>query len=149
MTEEFVLNLSDKQSQELTRVNPARNIFSINVELKSNFFTLQRFGSSSQLPYFKRSALRSYNITLTSNFYVNTFTAQTYPINAPGFLTKLRTAPFKTIYLPRFTGLGARTGLGGSLGFSGLSTLVSGRLGFATIILISPSVFFKTLAAVS
>ena len=31
-----------KQSQELTRVNPDRNIFSINVELTSTFFLLYR-----------------------------------------------------------------------------------------------------------
>ena len=50
-----VFNLPDdriKQSQELTRVNPDRNIFSINVELTSTFFTLQRFGLSL-LPNFK------------------------------------------------------------------------------------------------
>ena len=41
-------NLCDrnKESQELTRVNPDRNIFSINVELSSTLFTLQRFGPS-------------------------------------------------------------------------------------------------------
>ena len=37
-------------SLELTRVNPDRNIFSINVELTSTLFTLQRFGPS---PNFK------------------------------------------------------------------------------------------------
>ena len=37
---------------ELTRVNPDRNIFSINVELTSTFFTLQRFGPSPS-PNFK------------------------------------------------------------------------------------------------
>jgi len=31
-------------SLELTRVDPDRKIFSINVELTSTFFTLQRFG---------------------------------------------------------------------------------------------------------
>ena len=40
-----------KQSQELTRVNPDRNIFSINVELTSTFFTLQRFGPSPSLNF--------------------------------------------------------------------------------------------------
>ena len=38
-------------SLELTRVNPDRNIFSINVELTSTFFTLQRFGSSPSLNF--------------------------------------------------------------------------------------------------
>ena len=33
-------------SLELTRVIPDGNIFSINVELTSTFFTLQRFGPS-------------------------------------------------------------------------------------------------------
>ena len=41
-----------KQSQVLTRVNPDRNIFSINVELTSTLFTLQRFGLSLS-PKFK------------------------------------------------------------------------------------------------
>ena len=40
-----------KQSQELSRVNPNRNIFSINVELTSTFFTLQRFGPSQSLNF--------------------------------------------------------------------------------------------------
>ena len=35
-----------KQSQELTRVNPDRNIFSKNVDLTSTFFTLKWFGLS-------------------------------------------------------------------------------------------------------
>jgi len=42
-------------SLELTKVNPDRNIFSINVELTSTFFTLQRFGPSpspSELCFF-------------------------------------------------------------------------------------------------
>ena len=37
---------------KLTRVNPDRNMFSKNVELKSTFFTLQRFGPSPS-PNFK------------------------------------------------------------------------------------------------
>ena len=36
----------EKYSFELTRVNPDRNIFSINVELTSTFFSLQKFGPS-------------------------------------------------------------------------------------------------------
>ena len=44
-------------SLELTRVNPDRNIFSINVELTSTFFTLQRFGPSPS-PNFKLDILR-------------------------------------------------------------------------------------------
>ena len=40
-----------KQSQELSRVNPNQNIFSINVELTSTFFTLQRFGPSPSLNF--------------------------------------------------------------------------------------------------
>ena len=39
-------------SLELTRVNPDRSTFSINVELTSTFFTLQRFGPSPS-PNFK------------------------------------------------------------------------------------------------
>ena len=39
-------------SLELTRVNPDRNIFSINVELTSTFFSLPRFGPSPS-PNFK------------------------------------------------------------------------------------------------
>ena len=39
-------------SLELTRVNPDRNIFLINVELASTLFTLQRFGPSPS-PNFK------------------------------------------------------------------------------------------------
>ena len=39
-------------SLELTRVSPDRNIFSINVELTSTFFTLQRFGPAPS-PNFK------------------------------------------------------------------------------------------------
>ena len=46
----FLLNLPDRKN--LRRVNPGRNIFSINVELTSTFFTLQRFGPSSS-PNFK------------------------------------------------------------------------------------------------
>ena len=46
------VSLRQKQSQELTRVNPDRNIFSINVDLTSTFFTLQRFGLSPS-PNFK------------------------------------------------------------------------------------------------
>ena len=38
-------------SLELTRVNPDRNIFSINVEPTSSFFTLQRFGPSISLNF--------------------------------------------------------------------------------------------------
>ena len=38
----LVFNLPDRNvSQELTKVNPDRNLFSINVELTSTFFTLQ------------------------------------------------------------------------------------------------------------
>ena len=44
-------------SLELTWVNPDQNIFSINVELRTNiyFFTLQRFGPSPS-PTFKITA---------------------------------------------------------------------------------------------
>ena len=38
-------------SLELTRVNPDRNIFSINVELTSTFFTVLRFGPSPSLNF--------------------------------------------------------------------------------------------------
>ena len=40
-------------SLELTRANPDWNIFSVNVELTSTFFTLQRFGPSPS-PNFKQ-----------------------------------------------------------------------------------------------
>ena len=46
-----VFNLRDSVT-ELTRVNQDRNIFSINVELTSTLFTLQRFGPSPS-PNFK------------------------------------------------------------------------------------------------
>ena len=46
-------------SLELTRVNPDRNIFSINVELTSTFFALQRFGPSPS-PNFKLKELFAY-----------------------------------------------------------------------------------------
>ena len=45
-------------SLELTRVNPERNIFSINVELTSTFFPLLRFGPSP-LPNFKHRYIYS------------------------------------------------------------------------------------------
>jgi len=38
-------------SLELTRVNPDRNIFSINEELTFTFFTLKRFGPSPSLNF--------------------------------------------------------------------------------------------------
>ena len=46
--------MGQKQSQELTRVNPDRNIFSINCGTNIYFFTLQKFGPSPS-PNFKRT----------------------------------------------------------------------------------------------
>ena len=51
---------------ELTRVNPDRNIFSINVELTSTFFTLQRFGPSTSLN-FKLFFQRTFLAVIDSN----------------------------------------------------------------------------------
>ena len=50
LKEKVYFNLFDI-SLELTRVNPDRNIFSINVELKSISFTLHRFGLSPSPNY--------------------------------------------------------------------------------------------------
>ena len=62
-------------SLELTRVNTDQNIFFINVELTSTFFTLQRYGPSPS-PNFKFcivSVTKSYvdescNVTLEQHF---------------------------------------------------------------------------------
>ena len=48
----LVVILIVAMSLELSRINPDRNIFSINVELTSTLFTLQRFGPSPT-PNFK------------------------------------------------------------------------------------------------
>ena len=56
----FNILIVKKQSQELTGVNPDRNIFSINEELTSTFFNLQRFGPSTspnfEYVFFSRSS---------------------------------------------------------------------------------------------
>ena len=70
-------------SLELTRVNPDRNIFSINVELTSTFFTQQRFGPSPS-PNFKSS----------NNIHLITFNLLIFQWHPNCFVCKECNSPF-------------------------------------------------------
>ncbi len=63
----FFKSSFQKQSQELTRVNPDRNIFSIKCGTNIYFFTLQRSGPS-QSPNFKAGV--TFLLKILSNIIV-------------------------------------------------------------------------------